>query len=124
MALGSGIAAMAGALYGFYSANIIGSAFTRVEWIFYPFLVILLGGKGNNRGVVPGTFASILMKMLIGAYKFQIKAFLHLPFEAVWLEYILFGVLALVVIYHRPEGILKEEPIITEPIKKLKKAKA
>ncbi|NJE09161.1 branched-chain amino acid ABC transporter permease [Thermococcus sp. M39] len=124
VALGSGIAAMAGALFGFYSANIISSAFTRVEWTFYPFLMILLGGKGNNRGVVLGTFAFILMKVLIEAYKFQIKAFLHLPFEAVWLEYILFGILALIVIYYKPEGILREEPIVTEPIKKLKKAKA
>jgi branched-chain amino acid transport system permease protein len=40
-----------------------------------------------------------------------------LPFEAVWLEYILFGVITLLILYYRPEGLIKEKPIITKPIR-------
>ena len=48
---------------------------------------------------------------------------MHLPFEAVWLEYIMFGILMLVILVYKPEGLIKEKPIMTEPIKKLAKAK-
>ncbi|WP_456367766.1 branched-chain amino acid ABC transporter permease [Thermococcus sp.] len=116
--IGSGIAALAGVLYGFHALNLISSSFSRVEWTFYPFIMLLLGGKGNNRGVIVGTAIFVSLKVLIETYKFQISALLHLPFEPVWLEYILFGVLALLILYYRPEGLIKEGMIRTEPLKK------
>lgn len=117
VALGSALAAIAGVIYVFYSSNVTGNAFTRVEWTFYPFLILLLGGKGNNKGVVLGAFLFVLIRILIEFYKFDIKELLHLPFEAVWIQYIFFGVLALLVLCYRPEGLLKEKPIYTPPIK-------
>jgi len=117
MAIGSAIAAIAGVIFVFYSASVVVNAFNRVEWTFYPFLIVLLGGKGNNRGVVLGAFIFVLLKMLIDFYKFDIKYLLHLPFEAVWLQYIIFGILALLILCYKPEGILKERPIFTPPIK-------
>ncbi|MBW9223716.1 branched-chain amino acid ABC transporter permease [Methanothermococcus sp. SCGC AD-155-E23] len=117
MALGSAIAAIAGVIFVFYSSSVVVNAFNRVEWTFYPFLIVLLGGKGNNKGVVLGAFIFVLLKMLIDFYKFDIKYLLHLPFEAVWLQYIVFGILALLILCYKPEGILKEEPIYTPPIK-------
>jgi len=119
VAVGSAIAAMAGALYALYSVNVIASSFSRVEWTFYPFLMVLLGGLGNNRGVTLGVLAFVIVKILLMTYKYEISSALHLPFEAVWLEYILFGVLMLLILYYRPEGLIKERPIITEPIKRI-----
>ncbi|RLG25437.1 branched-chain amino acid ABC transporter permease, partial [Methanosarcinales archaeon] len=52
VALGSAIAAIAGALYSLYTLNVITTSFSRVEWTFYPFLMILLGGVGNKKGVL------------------------------------------------------------------------
>ncbi|MHC1566796.1 MAG: ABC transporter permease subunit [Candidatus Syntropharchaeia archaeon] len=43
-------AAIAGALYSLYTLNVIATSFSRVEWTFYPFLMILLGGIGNHKG--------------------------------------------------------------------------
>ena len=117
VALGSALASIAGVIYVLYSSNVTGNAFTRVEWTFYPFLILLLGGKGNNKGVVLGAFLFVLIRILIEFYKFDIKELLHLPFEAVWIQYIFFGVLALLVLCYRPEGLLKEKPIYTPPIK-------
>ena len=127
VAFGSAIAALAGALYAYYSVNVIASSFSRVEWTFYPFLMILLGGLANNKGVIAGVLAFVTVKVLLMVYKFEITAALHLPFEAVWLEYIMFGILMLIILIYKPEGLIKEKPIMTEPIKrladKIKKAK-
>lgn len=118
-AIGSSIAAIAGALFSLYSVNVIATSFSRVEWTFYPFLMVLLGGAGNNRGVVVGTFTFVIIKILLTMYKYEIKSVLMLPFEAVWLEYILFGLLMYFVLLYRPVGLIKEKPIFTSPIKKL-----
>jgi branched-chain amino acid transport system permease protein len=118
-AIGSALASLAGALYSLYSVNVIATSFSRVEWTFYPFLMLLLGGAGNNRGVVVGTFTFVIVKILLTIYKHEIRTFLHLPFEAVWLEYILFGLLMYFVLLYRPEGLIKERPIFTAPIKKV-----
>ncbi len=117
--IGSAIAALAGALYSLYSVNVIATSFSRVEWTFYPFLMILLGGAGNNRGVVVGTLTFVVVKILLTIYKHEIRTLLHLPFEAVWLEYILFGLLMYFVLLYRPEGLVREKPIFSEPIKRI-----
>lgn len=119
VALGSGIAAVAGALYSFYSVNVIASVYFRVEWTFFPILMLLLGGLGNNRGVALGVFSFILVKVFLAVYKFEIRSILHLPFEATWLEYIFFGILMLLILYYKPEGLIEEKPIMTPPTRRL-----
>jgi branched-chain amino acid transport system permease protein len=123
-AIGSSIAAIAGALFSLYSVNVIATSFSRVEWTFYPFLMVLLGGAGNNRGVVVGTFTFVIVKILLTIYKHEIKSLLMLPFEAVWLEYILFGLLMYFVLLYKPEGLIKEKPIFSKVILQKVKGKA
>jgi branched-chain amino acid transport system permease protein len=123
VAVGSAVAALAGALYSMYSVNVIATNFSRVEWTFYPFLMILLGGLGNNRGVFAGVAAFVTVRVLLTTYKFEIAQVLNLPFDPVWLEYILFGILMLLILVYRPEGIIKEKPIMTKPVKKVLEAK-
>ncbi len=118
VAVGSSIAALAGALYSLYSVNVIATSFSRVEWTFYPILMVLLGGAGNNAGVLLGVFAFVTSRILLITYKFEITSTLNLPFEAVWLEYILFGLVMLLILIYRPDGLLKERPILTKPIRK------
>jgi len=121
VALGSAIASIAGVLFSFYSVNVIARSFNRVEWTFYPFLMVLLGGIGNNIGTVLGVLSFVVIKVLLITYKYEIKSFLHLPFESTWLEYILFGVIMIVILLYKPEGLIKEKPIFTKPI--IEKAK-
>ncbi len=117
VALGSAVAAIAGALYSLYTLNVITTSFSRVEWTFYPFLMILLGGVGNKKGVLLGTFIFIVVKILLTTYKYEINNLIHLPFETVWLEYIIFGTFMLLILLYKPEGLIKEKPIITAPMK-------
>ncbi len=123
VAVGSSIAALAGALYSIYSVNVIATSFSRVEWTFYPILMVLLGGASNNAGVLLGVFAFVTSRILLVTYKFEITSMLGLPFEAIWLEYILFGVIMLLILVYRPDGLLKERPILTKPIIKAAKAR-
>ena len=123
VAVGSAMASLAGALYSLFSVNVITTSFSRVEWTFYPILMVLLGGAGNCTGVLLGTFIFVLSRILLITYKFEITSVLRLPFEAVWLEYILFGVIMLMTLIYRPAGLLREKPILTGPIKKAAKAR-
>ncbi len=116
VALGSAIAAIAGVLFSFYSVNVIARSFNRVEWTFYPFLMVLLGGIGNNIGVTLGVLSFVVVKVLLITYKYEIKSLLHLPFESTWLEYILFGIIMILILLYKPEGLIKEKPIFTKPI--------
>lgn len=109
-AISSAIAALAGALFSLFTANFIASNFTRVEWTFYPFLIVLLGGAGNNRGVIFGTFVFVTIKQILMVYKHEIVEFLRIPFETVWIEYMAFGILMILVLFYRPEGLIKERP--------------
>ncbi|AIJ05305.1 ABC-type branched-chain amino acid transport system, permease component [Methanocaldococcus bathoardescens] len=118
MAIGSAIGAIAGALYSLYTVNIVANAFTRVEWTFFPFLMVLLGGKGNNKGVALGVLCYVIVKVLLDVYKYDLKYTLNIPFEPVWLSYMLFGVLMLLILYYKPSGLIPEKPIITAPMKK------
>ncbi len=119
VAIGSGIASLAGALCSLYTANVLAvlQLYSRVYWTFLPFLMIILGGLGNNRGAIAGAFVFSVTKVLLESYKHEIKAILHIPFSSTWLGYILFGVITLLILYYRPEGLIKEKPIMTEPIK-------
>ncbi|NPA62454.1 MAG: branched-chain amino acid ABC transporter permease [Methanococci archaeon] len=118
MAIGSAIGAIAGVLYSLYTVNIIANAFTRVDWTFFPFLMVLLGGKGNNKGVALGVLCYVVIKVLLDIYKYNIKYALNIPFEPVWLSYMLFGVLMLLILYYKPSGLIPEKPILTPPMKK------
>ena len=118
MAIGSAMAAIAGALYSLYAVSVIAGGFTRVEWTFYPFLMVLAGGYGNNKGVLAGVFAFVTGKTILTVYKHEVRWLLRLPFETVWLEYMLFGVLMMLILLYRPAGLIKEEPIMTPPIRR------
>lgn len=116
-AIGGGIAAVAGAMYSFYSVNVISSTFFRVEWTFFPFLMLLLGGMGNNKGVAIGVLCFVFAKVFLAVYKFEISNFIYF-FDATWLEYILFGIVMLLILYYKPDGLIKEKPVMTPPMKR------
>ncbi len=123
MAFSTAIASMTGVLYSYYAGNVVGivNLFARVTWTFFPFLIVLLGGMSNNRGVLAGVLSFVVIWRLIDGYKHQIADLLHLPFDVNWLQYIIFGALMIAILYYRPEGLIKEKPIEIEPLKEFKK---
>ena len=119
MVFSSATAAVAGALYAFYITYVSGIAYDRVDWTFWPWTIVVLGGMANNRGVALGTVAFILLRRLIIFYKRSLEPIL--PFDVVWLEYILLGLTLVLILMFKPEGLLPEKPIRTIDLEKYKK---
>ena len=81
--------------------------FERVTFTFYPWLIMILGGMGNNLGVANGVLIFVTIYRLLDVYKYEIGAVVG--FDPVWLGYMLFGALALAIIIAAPRGIVPEE---------------
>jgi len=105
------LAAIGGALYAFYVGGTIAFAYDRASWTFWPFLMILIGGLANNKGIVVGTFIFVLIRKLIIFFKDSLEGFV--PFDVVWLDFLLLGIILLAVLLYRPQGIFKEKPTPT-----------
>jgi branched-chain amino acid transport system permease protein len=106
----SAIAALAGAMYGFYTTDVISTAFSRTSWTFWPWIMVILGGAANNYGVVAGTFIFVAVRQSINFYQ---NYFTWLPFNVVWLDTLLLGTVLILVLLYRPDGIFREKPIKT-----------
>lgn len=117
LVVGSAIAGVAGALYSFYAGGVVATAYNRVDWTFWPWLILIIGGAANNVGAVAGSFIFIAARRVIEFYK---DAFTFLPFDAVWLEYLLLGSILILVLIYRPEGIIPEKPTPTISDRRLK----
>jgi len=107
--LGSAIASLAGVLYAFHSHAVMATAFQRSSWTFLPWLMLMLGGKGNNKGTLAGTFLLIIVRRLIMIFKYEIQQFV--PVEAIWLELLLMSGFLILIMIYRPEGLIAEKPI-------------
>ena len=107
--LGSAIASLAGVLYAFHSHAVMATAFQRSSWTFLPWLMLMLGGKGNNRGALLGTFLLIVVRRLIMIFKYEVQQVI--PVEAIWLELLLMSGFLILIMIYRPEGLIPEKPI-------------
>ncbi|MEM3833301.1 MAG: branched-chain amino acid ABC transporter permease [Thermoprotei archaeon] len=107
MIIGSIMISVAGALFVLYSGSVT-PTFFRFYWTFLPWLMILLGGVGNSLGVAAGTAMFYTVYKLIIYYKYVLMGFM--PFDVVWLNYILLGIVVVLVLIFRPQGLIPEKP--------------
>jgi branched-chain amino acid transport system permease protein len=105
------LAAIGGALYAFYVGGTIAFAYDRASWTFWPFLMILIGGLANNKGVLIGTLLFVTLRKFIIFFKDSFQG--YVPFDVVWLDFLLLGVILLAVLLYRPQGIFVEKPTPT-----------
>ncbi|HKT21026.1 MAG TPA: branched-chain amino acid ABC transporter permease, partial [Nitrososphaerales archaeon] len=107
VAIASIVSAMTGALYIFYTADVIGGSFDNTLWTFWPWVMVIMGGAGNNFGTIAGAgvFWTLLELLDIGKYSFSG----YIPFQVIWLQYILNGALLIFVLRIKPGGLVKEK---------------
>ena len=105
------LAAIGGALYAFYVGGTIAFAYDRASWTFWPFLMILIGGLANNKGVLIGTLIFVTLRKFIIFFKDSFEGFV--PFDVVWLDFLLLGTVLLAILLYRPQGIFAEKPTLT-----------
>jgi branched-chain amino acid transport system permease protein len=104
--IGSAIAGIGGAIYaqyvGYIEPDTFLPALTFTIWI-----MVMLGGPGNNWGALLG--AALVQIFQRGTS--ILKDYVNLPFDPNNMQYILFGILILIVLFYRPGGIIKESPV-------------
>jgi branched-chain amino acid transport system permease protein len=109
--IGSAMVGVAGGLYAQYLHYVLPSMFMPMV-TFTVWIMVLLGGPGNNWGALLGAGLVELFKYGTNLA----KDYLNLPVDPINLQYILFGVLIILVLFYRPQGLLKESPIKTKAL--------
>ncbi|ABK77847.1 ABC-type branched-chain amino acid transport system, permease component [Cenarchaeum symbiosum A] len=102
------IGALGGMMYASYAEGVIAFGYNRLNWTFLPFVMVIVGGLANNKGVLLGTFIFVVIRKLVVYYNDNFEGFV--PFDIIWLDYLLLGGLMLAVLLFRPKGILPERP--------------
>ena len=106
---GSGITALVGVLFTYYYCYTIDTSFTSFPWTYWPWLILLIGGAGNNTGTWIGCALVIAMKRLISIFRGQLGRFVWYP--VVIFEQQLWALLLLAVLIFRPKGHNPEKPL-------------
>jgi branched-chain amino acid transport system permease protein len=103
----SGITALSGVMWAFYYSFVVDNAFMRADWTYWPWLMLILGGPGNNAGTFLGAALIIALRRVILVSKWSLEQFLFFPIA--YVENILLGVLLIAVIIFRPRGLIPEK---------------
>jgi len=105
MALGSGIAGLAG---GIWALNIQSLSYRTGEprLTFFIFLVVIIGGAANNRGVILG---AVLYWAFVRGTNELASLFGTGGSTVQSLRLMLIGVLLILILYYRPDGIWPEQ---------------
>jgi branched-chain amino acid transport system permease protein len=116
MFIGSAIAAISGVLFatnlGFVNTNDYVVTLTLNVWV-----MIVLGGLGNNKGALLGALLITILDRLTAIT--GIQANLSVPliqsgFQFSYLRFILLGILLLIMLRYRPQGLLPEPQETTD----------
>ena len=102
------IAAIGGVLYASYVEGVVAFGYNRLNWTFLPFVMIIVGGIANNKGVLIGTLVFVVSRKLVIYYNDSLNGIV--PFDIIWLDYLLLGGIMLIILLFRPHGILPENP--------------
>ncbi len=114
LALGSAMAGIAGGLYAQYIQFIDPYMFQPII-TFTIWIMVLIGGPGNNWGALLG--ATLVEVFDRGAN--ILKDYVNLPVDPSNLQYIIYGILILTVLFYRPQGLLKESRLKTKALEKV-----
>ena len=119
--IGSAFCGMAGVLWAFFNGTVMPGQFVRFNWTFLPWLMLFLGGIGNNRGALLGATVFVILDRFITYYKHELVGIL--PFDVIWIYQILLGFLTALILIYRPQGLLPEKPYIPKDIRERIKKK-
>lgn len=103
----SGFTALPGVIIAFYYSFVVEANYQRAFWTYWPWLMLILGGPGNNAGTFLGCALIVAMRRAIIVYKWFFDKFLFFPIS--YFEQILLGTLLLIVMIFRPNGLIPEK---------------
>lgn len=111
MLIGSVIAAISGVLFaintGFVNTSDYAVVLTLNVWV-----MVVLGGIGNTRGAILGAFIIAFLQRFTQIVAIQLNmAGIALEFN--YVRFIMFGIILLLMMRYRPQGLLPESPLTT-----------
>jgi len=119
--IGSALAGVAGVLWlSFMPLMTPGTTteatFNRVTDTFIPFVIVIIGGAANNRGVLAGTFVYLLIYNAFSQGATFLGPSLYGTLALVGLDnikFMLIGTLVILILLRRPQGLVPEKPTLT-----------
>jgi branched-chain amino acid transport system permease protein len=131
LVVASAISGVAGALYVLWWQAIAPDTWVRGPWTFVPWVMLILGGAGNNVGVLVGVLAIAtisttidLVGLLGGGIQIPIGlsggAIQYMAVDQNYIRLIAYGVALVLILYARPGGIIIEKPTLTMSRSKLR----
>ncbi len=114
LVVGAMIMGVGGSLYAHYMVSIDYGHFTPLYATFLIWVMLMLGGSGNNRGAIVGAFVIWGVwtgsTFLTDAIKPVLSAISpDLPARSPYIRYLLIAVLLEMILLFRPQGLLGEE---------------
>ena len=109
---GAMVMGIAGGLYAHYTRALSPSIFTPLYGTFIIWVMLMVGGSGNNKGAILGAYA--IWGLWIGT-KF-LTDFLPYTFQsrAPYLRFLLIGIILEFILIYRPEGLMGEEKKVSK----------
>lgn len=117
--LGSAVAGVAGGLYVHYTGFVSPTTFTPLMATFIVWLMVMVGGSGSTEGVLVGTF--LVWGVWTGS---EFLTDFFPPFmetRAGFMRMFLMGIILLIVILIRPQGIFGKERIIPRYLRSVRR---
>ena len=116
MILAGMLGAVGGVMYASYVEGVVAFGYNRLNWTFLPFVMIIVGGMANNKGVLVGTFLFVVVRKLVVYYNDALEG--TLPFDIIWVDYLALGGIMILVLIFRPNGLIPERPQKTKSLQK------
>lgn len=117
LAIGSGMAAVAGCLYVFYIQQVYADDFIPLI-SFAAVTMVILGGVANHRGTVVGAAFMTLVDLVTRPVFLALLGVDWRPgFDTNYLRYLATGVIVVLVLMFRPNGLLPERPVETAAVR-------
>ena len=107
--VGSGISAIAGSFLAFYLGSVSPDMFATAV-TFEVWSMVILGGRANNTGVILGAVLFSLLGRASSALPFLLP---DLAIDPNYIRWMLTGAVIVIVLLHRPKGVLAEKPVYT-----------
>lgn len=126
--VGSALAGVAGVLWLFFMplmtpGTTTEATFNRVTDTFIPFVIVIIGGAANNRGVLVGSFVYLLIYNAFSQASTYLSPIYGAQLNLIGLDnikFMLIGALVVAILYFRPQGIIPEKVTLTMKKSKLK----
>lgn len=116
--VGAVIMGIGGALYAHYIVSIDYSHFDPLNGTFLVWVMLMLGGSGNNRGAILGAFVVYAIwsgtSFVVDALRPTLAAISpDLPSRGPYLRLLFISILLVFIVLYRPRGIVPEEKVVS-----------